>query len=254
MATLHEQYRSLVSLTALHLLREVEPDRWVLTNPETHSFYRQYAASKPRPKPAPRPMQPMPPPASVTEPPKPIIPMKPPPPRQQPPPTSIPADDLHDVRATITKVCPHLSTLDTVPDDAKARQMNTTDRKPNKKKTEVLVLATTQGPIAHQDFLQKVTTAIDERLRSAKMITIADLNRPKAIERLLSASHIRLILTTTTALRTHEELYRHYQESVQEGRGFIGKIPVLRVDPIHDYLQNPKRKAALWQQLQALLK
>ncbi len=145
------------------------------------------------------------------------------------------SDSLDDIKKVLLETSPLLTLHDEVPDVTSP---------------EVLVLSfNEQLPLL--TFLEKVTAAISDQLASAR------LHHSK--EPFNTSPRLKLIIAEERSLRAHPKLSDQiYHNSEEEGNWdgsltFLGKTPLLLLENLERYIEEPKLKALLWKTLRGRL-
>ncbi len=163
------------------------------------------------------------------------------------------AINLSDIRNIVATHFPNLTILDAPLDDSEAKKLNQAWRKP-KTCAQVVILSFDDDAKQHI-FLTQVAKAISDRFAAAEVITVNHKEQSGALEKLIQANELRLILASPHCLQSIPELRNHYrQKASQDKHDFLGNIPFILLSDIKAYLSDTQLKATLWRTLCDFLK
>lgn len=241
MTDIREDYLELTALTQLHLLQEFSRGDRLMTDADSFAHFKRLAQQQPKSTP-PAPVV-HPPvqrqtslqPAPLTRP-KPPIPVASPAPTAAAEPSSVPQpkvsppriersalpenapQNLQDMQALMKELFPSQRIVEEIPSDQGVKR-SATEVRPH-----VVILLGNEPP-DQQLFLRHLARAIDLWLAPTIVATTPS-----------DVAHVRLLVGSPSTLAPHEQ-----------------KCPRYALDELASYLQDPPRKAVLWQTLQSLL-
>ena len=231
------ELNNLIALTKLHISQNYEEKAWVLTDPDTYTYYRAFAQKGLKAQPQqsalktqaahPRKTPPAPRPAPQ----RPSVKKTPPPPTSSERPKSIervspkPADDVDfsDLIKILHTHFPGQKILDSQPDDTRAQEIAQKWKHPAIP-PEVWILDSSRAP-AEKLFLENIARAIETYFYPAAVLSLSEVNK-EIIP--------RLILGT-------KELLNNVQS------------PSIQMESIPFYLESPHEKGRLWKHLKSTL-
>lgn len=158
------------------------------------------------------------------------------------PPKAKPA--LNEMKGAIAKAFPHLALRETVLDDSAAR------KKPILTEEvyisiQVMVLAFGESGSGFS-FLQKVATAIHDRLAPAQLIDGHVVEKEQGWNHLLAAPSLKFILISPWELWKTTSLMPHYLQNGATKAHFLNNCPLVFLEQAAHYLKSPEHKQSLW--------
>jgi hypothetical protein len=158
--------------------------------------------------------------------------------------------DFTSIKNCITKVFPNYSLSTDIPSDEEAKRLSMLWMTEQPFDAAVAILMG-DLPVAESELIKRLCEAINQRLAPAAVVQPDAIEQKKGWEQLLAAPSLRLITTTRTQLKQLKNLCTHYRQI--EGAHHLGHIPLLLMEEISLYTQDPQRKAALWHSLSAFV-
>lgn len=293
MITLAQQYRELLALTQKHILEEHTGKKWLPTDQEHLTFFRQTLSKKilppqeprikqvyqksPEPSPTPKPQQQpektayLPPQAIIKEPieKQEVIPLQ-----QEP----IKPDEKKEALPSSSHQIPVFFTLEPVssPDTLSLEDIkktieslslnisylpipsDTEAKKTNpgwkQAKTEpTVIILSFDEEPAERSFLNNVTKAINLCIEPAIVFPVQKTDPEKSWQQIFSNKNIKLIIIADHTLYNFPSLMQYYRESPDKKCRYLGEVPVLLLTNIKFYMQQPNLKKALWKAVCASL-
>lgn len=279
-----QQYKELLALCQIHLSQEFPSNCWIPIDPATYATFKRSAPPKPAeekkaPIPVPTQINPLPLPSPVK-----TATHTPPPPVKEAPPEKITAPapqkvsakvvveekripttpssqltldpvktlttvDLSDIRKIIAEKFPQQQILDAIPSDEEARRVHSA-WKLAATVPAVVVLSFNESS-NEKAFLQKMTSAIEQKLAPAAVISAQGI---EDWDHFLKSKGLRLIIASTHGLEAVPEAMKHYREFPKQARSQLGKVALCPLPDISLYLREPQLKHALWSAICELLK
>jgi len=264
MNQIQEEFQDLITLTKKLLSEEHTSQDWIFTDKQTYQSMKEYAlqAGKPKPKPKtpstpqyspPRrktsvQIQRKAPPAKPTNLHEPQAIEKP---REQvtheierQPIKDLKKENFQDLRKIMQEKHPEVTVVDKILDDQKAQELSQ-KWKARDPESNVILLSFDQDP-NHLQFLRRLAQAIEDHHLPSKVIQIDHWD-----ETLLKKS--RLVIGVEKGISEDPRLKELFQESGQDGKHLLGSAPLILLQTIGQYLQDPKLKAPLWKAICEIL-
>lgn len=154
------------------------------------------------------------------------------------------ADDMEEMRKIMAKVAPQMKLQNTIPDDAEAKKIANMWQE-QLKSLEVAIFSFGETG-KNLEFLHNVAKAIDALIAPAKVIDAARFEKEKKWNLFFEAHPLKLILAPDVKLWKSTDLATFYKENPSTSTSILGQSPLLFLQPIANYLKNPKEKRILW--------
>lgn len=194
----------------------------------------------------PEPLPPVQPPLQPDE----QEPLSPPPSPCPRPNVKISAYSKNNFKDLLKTFAPHVKVLDELPSDIEAKKIAEA-WKEEQFIEEVTIFSFAEGEKEYS-FLQNLCKAIDIRLKPARILDGRRIEKEDKWKIVLQHPKIRFILSSPIS-GTCPKLLEHYKELPATNELKIGNIPLILLQPISSYLQNPLLKVSLWQRLSTQL-
>jgi hypothetical protein len=273
-----EQLHELVTLTQLYITKELKDNSWLICDdPLTYQYFKEFAISSRQPKskieqkdipfvPPPKPTpikqvtvsealvkqnivrqevkaQPVP---KLQSPPEPSVSKSEPIAKTDPFSLqfqSKPETYNHaELQKLLIEKFPNIKIIEEIPDDTEGK------RKANQWKNSpmvVLISAAVKNK-EQQDFLANVSSALQVRNCLTTFIEGAKLH-------LTLNPSVRLVLADRQSLANFPDLQKHYRWDSKQCRHFINSTPLIILEELSQYMNNPKQKKDLWNGLRSIL-
>lgn len=158
-----------------------------------------------------------------------------------------PKDTFADVKATMKKW--NLGPiLEEIPCDLLAKKKQQAYLHSGNFKTITILRAHEQG--AEKRFLEDLTFAIETYFAPAKLACYTeDWDLPE----LVTKSGCKYFIAQKSSLFSCSKLLPFYQENGDQSRTSLGGVPILFLEDLSSYFQEPAKKRSLWNELQTTL-
>jgi len=162
-----------------------------------------------------------------------------------PPPPSPKLKSLPDIRLSIQKALPHMRLKSATTDDSLAKKMARLWEAPYLDAKIVLIAfnETNQG----LEFLHNVAHAVDKLLAPTRLINGETYGEQWDL--VLGSPLLHTLLISPWSSWKNSPLSRYYRQNGTTGTHFLGKRPLLFLEPASHYLTNPELKRKLWKEL-----
>ncbi len=167
----------------------------------------------------------------------------------KPPPTSV--DPMSDIRETVAKVLPNSAVVFTVPSDAGAKKKALLWEQ--QYLTSKIFILSLEEKTPSLSFLNNIAKALN-RLSFSTLLLEADFFEMKnEWASAFTSPQLRFIVAPPLTQWKTTSLARLYCENRASRGHFLKGIPLLLLEPITTYLENPILKQKLWKTLSLLL-
>lgn len=153
-------------------------------------------------------------------------------------------DDMEEMRQKIAKAAPQMKLRGAIPDDTEAKKIANMWQE-HLKNVQVAILSFGETG-KNLEFLNNVAKAIDALIAPAKVIDALRFEKEKKWNLFFESYPLKLILTPDIKSWKSTELAGFYKENPATSTSVLGESPLLFLQPIGNYLKNPKEKRALW--------
>jgi hypothetical protein len=159
--------------------------------------------------------------------------------------------DFKELRKIIKEKLPHLTLLDTIPNDTEALQK--AKRWEQKTDLSQVIILSFDENTKHQSFLSNIAKALKIYGISANVVTASRIEQEKGWNALLETGQLQLIIASSYGLYALPELLKHYREVAKNAKYYLGKTPLLLLSDLSFYFKEPGLKSSLWKALKDLL-
>ena len=170
-----------------------------------------------------------------------------PPPAPKPPKPAAPIKEPQNLKSVLLELAPNLYTEEAVPDDAVAQKKRFA-WKEKRLASEVTLLSFESHSRAHL-FLQNLATAIDARLRPARITLATLLENENRWDLFFESSALKHLIAFPIPFGQFPNLLKYYKENPQAKQKFLHTTPLFLLHPFSDYQTNPLLKKDLWSTL-----
>jgi len=162
-----------------------------------------------------------------------------------------PVDSMEDLFSLFSQL-KLLKIIHEIPDDSLAKELAEAWKNPSPQANVVLLFL--KGDPKEQIFVENLVKAISLRLKSAKIVDAALMEKEKKWDQLLLNSELKWIMCYQKLLSSLPHLKSLYRYFPTNNQHFLGDIPVFFLEPFSSYAQNPLLKKQLWEKLCQVLK
>jgi len=157
--------------------------------------------------------------------------------------------DVKSMRKAVLECYSNMVFIDSIPGDAEAKK-NGTKWMQQKKAAEVIILSFNESN-GHQTFLANLKMAIHLCLKvEVQIVHLPAIISDQMLEQIYHAK-VKLIIANRTELEKHPQLFKDYREDT---KCFLKQIPLNFLSDIETYLNEPRQKALLWDEIQQTFK
>lgn len=172
-----------------------------------------------------------------------------------PPPKPIfvtpPKKNTLETRLMVEKTFPDMVLRQTPLEDSHARKMSRLWEETYLNAQIIVIAFGEVGP--GLEFLKNVTKAIDQLIAPAQLVEGSMLEREKTWELLLNSPALKNILCSPWNAWKSTTLATQYRQNGATQEQFLGKHPLILLEPSVAYLKNPEKKRSLWQLIHSQL-
>lgn len=274
---IRNRYQELVSLSQIFLLREYTLNQIKITDPSSYSYFQRKmpptSSAAPLKKSTSIPIpsansqevsRPLPtnqtviPQQSQTAPKPPILDNKPPVVEDQHPKAKktdsssltleslnpSPSQNLQEFWKIFKDHFPDYHLSETIPSDASAKKIKNAWSSTHEIPSVILLSFNEQVKQIH--LLKNIAQAISLRFAPAKVLSASLLEEENLLDKMLNASHLRLVIASDYGLYLQPSLMRFYKEAPQKGKHYLHNTPLLLLSDLSLYLKEPQLKSLLW--------
>lgn len=115
-----------------------------------------------------------------------------------------------------------------------------------------VLLLTASSNSDHDQFLNKVGTAITQNFVPAALINLNSSNVHDIVSKIQS-KQLKLIIASKAILKEYGNFFRQLYNSGKDETHFLGDTPLYIMSDINHYLDNPENKKILWVSIKSIL-
>jgi len=150
-------------------------------------------------------------------------------------------------RSILQKIAPELAILDSIPDDATAKQIAT--RWKTKNQSAPISILSSGELSEHKDLLAEIAAALDVYFGPARFIEADPIEKEKQWKMFLSVGSLKMIVVCDSTLWQLHDLRQFYKETPATGVRMLGDVPIFLLPDLSLYLKDPLLKRSLWKAL-----
>ena len=150
-------------------------------------------------------------------------------------------------RSILEKIAPELAILDSIPDDATAKQIASRWKTKNQS-APISILSSGELP-QHKALLSEIATALDVYFGPARLIEADPIEKEKQWKTFLSVGSLKMIVICDSTLWQLHQLRQFYKETPATGVRMLGDVPIFLLPDLSLYLKDPLLKRSLWKAL-----
>lgn len=150
-------------------------------------------------------------------------------------------------RSILQKIAPELAILDSIPDDAAAKQIATRWKTKNQS-APISILSSGELP-EHKALLAEIAAALDVYFGPARFIEADAIEKEKQWKMFLSVGSLKMIVVCDSTLWQLHDLRQFYKETPATGVRMLGDVPIFLLPDLSLYLKDPLLKRSLWKAL-----
>lgn len=150
-------------------------------------------------------------------------------------------------RSILQKIAPELAILDSIPDDAAAKQIATRWKTKNQS-APISILSSGELP-EHKALLAEIAAALDVYFGPARFIEADAIEKEKQWKTFLSVGSLKMIVVCDSTLWQLHDLRQFYKETPATGVRMLGDVPIFLLPDLSLYLKDPLLKRSLWKAL-----
>ena len=169
------------------------------------------------------------------------------PPPPLPPQLTKPPKESHSLKKVLLELAPNLFTDEPIPDDAVAQKKRFA-WKEKRLATEVTLLSFESHSRAHV-FLQNLASAIDVRIRPAKVALTTVIEKENHWDLFFESSSLKHLIAFPIPFDQFPNLRSYYKENPQSRQKFLSTTPLFLLRPFSEYQTQPLLKKTLWNAL-----
>jgi hypothetical protein len=151
------------------------------------------------------------------------------------------------LRSILQKIAPELAILDSIPDDAAAKQIATRWKTKNQS-APISILSSGELP-EHKALLAEIAAALDVYFGPARFIEADPIEKEKQWKMFLSVGSLKMIVVCDSTLWQLHNLRQFYKETPATGVRMLGDVPIFLLPDLSLYLKDPLLKRSLWKAL-----
>lgn len=139
---------------------------------------------------------------------------------------------------------PDVNLSESIPSDAQAQKIK--NNWLQEQMIPPVVLLSFQEGEKQLIFLKNIADAISLQLAPARVFSASKIEQENEWDALLKSPALQLVIASDYGLYMQPGLMKFYREIPQQGKHFLGSIPLLLLSDLSLYLKEPQLKSLLW--------